>query len=142
MTAMSGVPAYLQVAADLRAKITSGALPAGSQLPSMTQLREMYQVSNTVIRDALNELRREGLTVGQQGKGVFVRDAPPEPAPSSEARLLVERLDELTRTVRRLDERLPRLEQSVQRLDERTSRLEQSAGQEQQPPPPATPGAG
>lgn len=131
MTAMSGIPAYLQVAADLREKITGGALPAGSQLPSMTQLREMYHVSNTVIRDALNELRREGLTVGQQGKGTFVRDVSLEPAPSSEARLLSERLDELTRTVRRIDERLPRLEQSVQRLDERTSRLEQSAGQEQ-----------
>jgi DNA-binding FadR family transcriptional regulator len=39
----------------------------------MTDLRQQYGVSNTVVRDALNELRRDGLVVGQRGKGVFVR---------------------------------------------------------------------
>jgi DNA-binding FadR family transcriptional regulator len=39
----------------------------------MTQLRQQYGVSNTVVRDALSELRRDGLVIGQQGKGVFVR---------------------------------------------------------------------
>ena len=73
MTTMSGMPAYLQVADDLRTQIRTGTLEPGAQLPSMTQLRQRYGVSNTVVRDALNELRREGLVVGQQGKGVFVR---------------------------------------------------------------------
>ena len=73
MTTMSGMPAYLQVADDLRTQIRTGALEPGAQLPSMTQLRQRYGVSNTVVRDALNELRRDGLVVGQQGKGVFVR---------------------------------------------------------------------
>jgi GntR family transcriptional regulator len=73
VTTMSGVPAYLQVADDLRTQIRTGALEPGAQLPSMTQLRQRYGVSNTVVRDALNELRRDGLVVGQQGKGVFVR---------------------------------------------------------------------
>ena len=73
MTTMSGMPAYLQVADDLRVQIRTGALKPGAQLPSMTQLRQRYSVSNTVVRDALNELRRDGLVVGQQGKGVFVR---------------------------------------------------------------------
>ncbi len=75
MTTMSGMPAYLQVADDLRAQIRTGALESGAQLPSMAQLRQRYGVSNTVVRDALNELRRDGLVVGQQGKGVFVRPA-------------------------------------------------------------------
>jgi GntR family transcriptional regulator len=73
VTTMSGMPAYLQVADDLRAQIRTGALEPGAQLPSMTQLRQQYGVSNTVIRDALSELRRDGLVIGQQGKGVFVR---------------------------------------------------------------------
>ena len=73
MTTMSGMPAYLQVADDLRTQIRTGALEPGAQLPSMAQLRQRYGVSNTVVRDALNELRRDGLVVGQQGKGVFVR---------------------------------------------------------------------
>lgn len=73
MTAMSGTPAYVQVAGDLRSQIARGDLPSGAKLPSNSELREHYSVSNTVIRDAINELRREGLVVGQQGKGVFVQ---------------------------------------------------------------------
>jgi GntR family transcriptional regulator len=78
MTSMSGTPAYVQVAGDLRSQIDRGTLPPGAQLPSSSQLREIYSVSNTVIRDAINELRRSGLVVGQQGKGVFVRETAPE----------------------------------------------------------------
>jgi GntR family transcriptional regulator len=73
VTTMSGMPAYLQVADDLRTQIRTGVLEPGAQLPSMTQLRQRYGVSNTVVRDALNELRHDGLVVGQQGKGVFVQ---------------------------------------------------------------------
>jgi DNA-binding GntR family transcriptional regulator len=111
---MSGTPAYLQVAAELRRQITSGALPVGEKIPSMTQLRELYSVSNTVIRDALNELRREGLIVGQQGKGVFVQEIPsPSDKVSDEAKMIHERLDAITKTVRRLDERMAALEQAA-----------------------------
>jgi DNA-binding FadR family transcriptional regulator len=116
---LSGTPAYLQVAADLRKQIAGGALPVGAQLPSMTQLRELYGVSNTVIRDALNELRHEGLVVGQQGKGVFVRaetaagDAEGRGRQLSpgDASVIMRRLDELADVVRGLDERMSRLEQ-------------------------------
>lgn len=86
----------------------------GEKIPSMTQLREMYHVSNTVIRDALNELRRDGLIVGQQGKGVFVQDKPAaNEATSDDARMIHERLDAITQTVRRLDERMTALEQAA-----------------------------
>lgn len=74
MTTMSGTPAYLQVAADLRSQIERGDLSPGAQLPSSARLQEIYSVSNTVIRDAVKELRRAGLVVGQQGKGVFVQE--------------------------------------------------------------------
>jgi GntR family transcriptional regulator len=116
MADLSGTPAYLQVAADLRKQIGAGALPVGAQLPSMTQLRELYGVSNTVIRDALSELRRDGLVVGQQGKGVFVRAAVSAGAgrgrnlSADDTSLVMTRLDELTAAVRGLDERMSRLE--------------------------------
>ena len=108
---MSRPPAYLHIAAEIREKIASGAFPVGQKIPSMSQLRELYQVSSTVIRDALSELRREGLIEGQQGKGVFVRERPPEAAvPSYGTTEIHRRLDALTETVRRLDERLSQLE--------------------------------
>ncbi|WP_405089126.1 GntR family transcriptional regulator [Microbispora sp. NBC_01389] len=107
---MSGIPAYVQVAEDLRFKIRQGVFPPGSQLPSMTQLRESYTVSSTVIRSALNELRRDGLIVGQQGKGVFVREQPEDDGSTQEITELRRRLDDLTETVRRLDDRLTMVE--------------------------------
>ena len=110
---MSGTPAYVQVAADLRAQIKSGSLPVGEKIPSMTQLRELYNVSNTVIRDALNELRREGLIVGQQGKGVFVQQKPDTSDVADETRAIHKRLDAIMQTVRRLDERMTALEQGA-----------------------------
>jgi GntR family transcriptional regulator len=72
MTVISGTPAFIQVATELRSQIESGELQPDSKLPSSSELRAQYSVSNTVIRDAINELRRAGLVVGQQGKGVFV----------------------------------------------------------------------
>ena len=123
MADMSGTPAYLQVAADLRSKIDGGVLAVGAQLPSMTQLREMYGVSNTVVRDALNDLRREGLIVGQQGKGVFVRAT----TGAGRARGGDTGSPEVAAIMRRLEA----LAAAVRGLDERMSELEKAAGQEQ-----------
>lgn len=114
MAITPGTPAYMQVATDLRSQIANGSLPVGESIPSMSQLCKLYGVSNTVIRDALNELRREGLIVGQQGKGVFVQtQAKPNEDASDPARLIHERLDAITQTVRRLDERLAALEEAA-----------------------------
>lgn len=109
-----GVPAFVQVAGDLRTKIEGGEFEPGGQLPSMAQLREVYGVSSTVIRDALNELRRDGLIVGQQGKGVFVIDAADRSQSSGDGEIM-SRLRELGEAVRRLDERMTRLEQADDR---------------------------
>ena len=69
----SGVPAFRQVAADLREKITSGGLAPGEQLPSERDLVETYGVSRPTVRDAVNMLRSEGLVTSEHGRGVFVR---------------------------------------------------------------------
>lgn len=69
----SGVPAFRQVAADLRAKITSEQYAPGAQLPSERELVEAYGVSRPTIRDAVSVLRAEGIVVAEHGKGVFVR---------------------------------------------------------------------
>ena len=76
MAELIGVPAYQQVAADLREKISSGALPVGAAIPSGAELRRDYNVSSTVVQRAINELRGEGLVQGQPGKAVFVIATP------------------------------------------------------------------
>jgi GntR family transcriptional regulator len=74
---LSPVPAYRQIADQLRAEINSGQLPPGTKLPSERQLGETYQVDRGVIRRALAMLQAWGLIVTQHGRGAFVRTRPP-----------------------------------------------------------------
>lgn len=60
----------------LRGQIDGGTLPAGSQLPTETQLEAQFAVSRTVVREAIAELRAAGLVMPIQGKGMFVADQP------------------------------------------------------------------
>jgi GntR family transcriptional regulator len=68
-------PLHGRIAADLRAKITSGELRAGEQLPSEARLCEEYGVSRGTVRHALGTLHTEGLIAGGRGRRPVVRDA-------------------------------------------------------------------
>ncbi|MGH3737121.1 MAG: GntR family transcriptional regulator [Micromonosporaceae bacterium] len=107
-----GRPAYLQVADDLRDKIASEAIPIGTAIPSTQQLVDRYEVSTTVVRAAINELRNEGLLMGQPGKGVFVVRKPGEKQPDTSAILdaITKRLDDVGETVHGLEQRVEQLE--------------------------------
>jgi len=64
---------YRKIAADLRARIESGELAPGAQVPTQQQLSETYGVARMTARQALAELVNEGLVRSQQGKGAVVR---------------------------------------------------------------------
>ncbi|WP_415182425.1 FadR/GntR family transcriptional regulator [Phaeovulum sp.] len=64
------------VADSLLAQIQSGQLAPGTQLPTEAELCVQFEVSRTVIREAVARLRHEGLVIPQQGRGVFVSEAP------------------------------------------------------------------
>lgn len=68
---------YRQIADVLREHVKAGRLTPGEQLPSEAVLIEHYGVARMTVREAIRELRSEGLVVAQHGKGVFVRSAPP-----------------------------------------------------------------
>ncbi|WP_433128598.1 GntR family transcriptional regulator [Micromonospora sp. CA-240977] len=72
---MAKTPAYLAIAAELRAEIQSGALAAGEKLPSETTLMTRFSVSRTVAKWAISVLKGEGLVQGRPGSGVYVRSA-------------------------------------------------------------------
>jgi GntR family transcriptional regulator len=69
-------PAYAQIADALRAQMRDGTYPPGAKLPSESELRETWSVSAKTVRAALDQLRSEGLLVGRQGVGSFVREQP------------------------------------------------------------------
>ena len=81
----------------------------------MAQLRAQYGVSNTVIRDALNELRREDAVIGQQGKGVFVSERGVTSMVVTADDSIQARIEELTASVQLLEERMSRVEQDCVR---------------------------
>jgi GntR family transcriptional regulator len=70
----SPVPYYAQVKEALQEQIQQGEWQAGDQLPGEPKLCQMFDVSRTVIRQALNELRYEGLIFRKKGVGTFVAE--------------------------------------------------------------------
>lgn len=69
-------PLSTVVAESLTGKIRSGALQPGTQLPTEAELCAQYDVSRTVVREAVARLRSEGLVIPHQGRGMFVSDTP------------------------------------------------------------------
>jgi GntR family transcriptional regulator len=65
-------PKYYQLANILRERISNGELPAHQPIPSERQLEEIYSVSRTTIRQAIDLLVRLGFLYRQHGKGTFV----------------------------------------------------------------------
>ncbi|MGD8561699.1 MAG: FadR/GntR family transcriptional regulator [Desulfarculaceae bacterium] len=61
-----------QVAAVLIDEMEKGVLRAGDMLPSEEVLAEKFGVSRAVIREALSQLKYEGLVSSRQGKGAMV----------------------------------------------------------------------
>ena len=62
------------VADDIKRHIVNGTLKPGAQIQTEVELCRQYEVSRTVVREAISRLRSEGLLVAMQGLGVFVSD--------------------------------------------------------------------
>lgn len=123
MVKNTGRPGYLQIADDLRQQVQDGRLAPGDALPSIAQLREQYEASAGVVKSAISVLRTEGLVIGQQGKGVFVRDRSVEPpTPPAGDNALMAQLAEVLGAVRDLGERVAALERSVYSEPEKAHR--------------------
>lgn len=68
----SPVPAYYQIALDLRQRISGGEWRAGNKLPPELKLMKQYNVSRMTFRQALGELVKEGILVRRRGVGTYV----------------------------------------------------------------------
>lgn len=71
----SYVPAYHQIANDLRQRIRDGELAPGQQLPAEDRLASEYGVGKDTVREALAVLRGEGLIRTVNRRASFVRPA-------------------------------------------------------------------
>jgi DNA-binding GntR family transcriptional regulator len=65
-------PLYRKLVGALRAEIQSGVFPVGALLPTEAELRVRFGVSRHTVREALRQLRDEGLVASRQGAGTTV----------------------------------------------------------------------
>jgi len=69
----SKVPLYYQLKEQIRKRILDGTYKEGDLIPSERELNDLYELSSTTIRRALNDLVQENYLERKAGKGTFVR---------------------------------------------------------------------
>jgi len=69
---VSPLPLYAQVKENLRERILDGTYPPHAQLPAESEIGAAFGVSRITVRQALNDLQKEGLIFKLPGKGTFV----------------------------------------------------------------------
>lgn len=67
------LPKYEIIKRDIIEKIESGEFSTGEKVYSEGDLKRKYNVSNTTVVKALNDLVNEGYLIRRQGEGTFVR---------------------------------------------------------------------
>jgi GntR family transcriptional repressor for pyruvate dehydrogenase complex len=77
-----------RLAAKIAERIDSGALKPGDRLPTELQFAAAYGVSRTVVREAVHQLKSQGLVRSRQGSGVFVTSPPAHRALAFDPKLL------------------------------------------------------
>ena len=68
----SPVPYYHQLKMYLLSEIESGSWLAQQKLPSETEFCEHFDISRTVVRQAIKELQNQGHLTTEKGRGTFI----------------------------------------------------------------------
>ncbi|MEA3286268.1 MAG: GntR family transcriptional regulator [Candidatus Marinimicrobia bacterium] len=72
----SFIPLYIQVRDILKDLINTRKLQSGDQLPSENELSATFNISRMTVRQAIQELLREGFITIRRGEGTFVSSVP------------------------------------------------------------------
>ncbi|HEY3843125.1 MAG TPA: GntR family transcriptional regulator [Acidimicrobiales bacterium] len=83
----SGVPAYLQLAQQVKQALRMGVLGVGDKLPTVKEVVAEVAINPNTVMKAYWELEHEGLVEGRQGVGTFVTRRPAGPPPETQIRL-------------------------------------------------------
>lgn len=70
----SHIPLYRQLSGRIISRIQKGDLKPGQQIPSEREMAELFSVSRTTARLAIDDLVSSGLVYREQGKGTFVAE--------------------------------------------------------------------
>lgn len=67
-------PVTSEIVGWLHQQIETDQLKPGEKLPSESELCERFSVGRSAVREALSQLKSEGIVTAQQGRGVFVNE--------------------------------------------------------------------
>ena len=84
----SNYPLYMQLKKAIIEKIKAGELKRGNPVPTEQELCTMYGISRFPIRQAMDELVKEGYLTRTRGRGTFVSDELPGNAGATGNKLL------------------------------------------------------
>ena len=87
-----------RLAVRIAEQIDGGALKPGDRLPTEQQFASAYGVSRTVVREAVHQLKSQGLVRSRQGSGVYVTDPPAHRALAFDP-MLLESMDAVVQMV-------------------------------------------
>ena len=68
----SGQPIYLQIADQIRRKVTSGELKPGDQLPTVRQMATDLRINFNTVARAYRMLDEAGVISTQHGRGTYI----------------------------------------------------------------------
>jgi GntR family transcriptional regulator len=119
-----GFALYRQIKQDLIRRIESGELPAGEALPSERELCERYGVSRPTLRQATQDLVRDGMLVVRRGVGTFVA----QPRVRQQLGTVLGFTEKMARQGRRASTQV--LERGVHRADELDASVAKELGLE------------
>ena len=95
------VALYQKISEDLQQKISSGALPVGTLLPTEMALVESYRTSRNTVRMALQQLQARGLISRRRNRGTMVEALPGGAATFTQSLSSLEGLVTLASTAQR-----------------------------------------
>ena len=76
MSVFSGsqIPLYVQLTEVMRQRIIKGKWEAGTKVPSIDNLMNEFDVSRVTVRQAIHQLKNDGLLAPFRGRGTFVTE--------------------------------------------------------------------
>lgn len=66
------IACYQQISEIIGKEIAEGVYGSGSQLPTEAEISERFEVNRHTVREAIRQLKEEGLVYSIRGKGTFV----------------------------------------------------------------------
>lgn len=102
LTDLSQEPLQQQIIRQIRAKILSGELEPGTDIPSIRILARDNRVSVITVKNAYESLEQQGLIHARRGKGFFVSDISAGTRKEMSAGLLIDQLDPVLRNAREI----------------------------------------